>query len=154
MRTPRARRRSTPIPPRKLKSEALTALYDAWEGARNPASGLADFARFDPGRFAAAGELCVVEIGLDGGIGHIEASGPIDRALKEVEPGLAEADSIVQACRRCAATAQPCYESLRFDLGRGDTVSFEKLLLPYSANGMRVTHIVGIAMFQGENLKA
>lgn len=142
----------------KLKDEALTEFYDAWEGMRNPASGLADFALFDRGRFAAAGELCVVEIGPDGGIGHIEASGPIiaqlDRALKEVEPGLAEADGLVQAYRRCAATAQPCYESLRFDFGRGDTVSFEKLLLPYSANGMRVTHIVGIAVFQGENLKA
>ncbi|MFZ0570411.1 MAG: PAS domain S-box protein [Rhodomicrobium sp.] len=140
---------------RKLKSEALTAVYDAWDGARNPASGLADFAHFDRGRFAAAGELCVVEIGPDGGVGHIEASGrtiaQLDRALKEAEPGLAEADGLVQAYRRCAATAEPCYESLRFDFGKGDAANFEKLLLPYSANGMRVTHIVGIAMFHGEN---
>jgi PAS domain S-box-containing protein len=143
---------------RKLKSEALIALYDAWEGTRDPASGLADFARFDRGRFAAAGELCVAEIGPDGGISYIEASEPvsaqINRALREGEPGLAEAGGLVQAFRRCGASAQPCHESLRFDFGAGDEVSFEKLLLPYSANGVRVTHIVGIALFHGENLKA
>ena len=43
----------------------------------------------------------------------------------------------------------PCYEHLRFDVGDGEGVNFERLLVPYSEHGARVTHLAGMAIFSG-----
>jgi hypothetical protein len=47
------------------------------------------------------------------------------------------------AYRRCALTGKPSYEYARMDLGDGFTESFERLLLPFSSDGLAVDRIVG-----------
>jgi hypothetical protein len=59
-------------------------------------------------------------------------------------------NSLVEAYRRCAKSARPSYEHVMFDFGDGDSVTFERLLVPYSDTGLGVTHLVGIAVFGGE----
>ncbi len=139
---------------RKLKSEALAELYDAWDAGRDGDDGVPDFLRFERDRFASSGGLTLAEIAEDGAVRHIEAGAALmerlGRPLKEAELSSAETGSLAETYRRCVATARPCYESLRFDFGEGDAVSFERLLVPYSAGGGRVTHIAGIAVFRGE----
>ena len=44
----------------------------------------------------------------------------------------------------------PCYEHLRFDFGDGDGVAFERLLVPFSSGGKRVTHVVGLVVYSDD----
>jgi PAS domain S-box-containing protein len=52
------------------------------------------------------------------------------------------------AYRRCIRSAKPGYEYASFNLGRSGAVFFERLLLPFSDDGQRITHIVGMGNFE------
>ena len=41
------------------------------------------------------------------------------------------------------------FEYARYDLGEGEPVLFERLILPVSDDGERVTHLVGLALLSG-----
>jgi hypothetical protein len=57
--------------------------------------------------------------------------------------------SLTGAYRRCVRTSSPRYEYARYDLGEGEPVLFERLILPLSDDGERVTHLVGLALLSG-----
>lgn len=139
---------------RKLKSAMLRDFYDAWASLRGPRDQVPIFARFDRERFSAGGCLTIAECAPNGSVKLIE----VGKALSE-RMGRAAADgdlmsedplSVAEAYRRCSHSGKPCYEQLRFDFGDGDPVTFERLLMPFSQGGRRITHVVGIAVFTGE----
>jgi hypothetical protein len=41
----------------------------------------------------------------------------------------------------------PVYQSARFDFGEGDPLHLERLVLPVSEDTLRITHLVGVAVF-------
>ncbi len=49
--------------------------------------------------------------------------------------------------RRCQETALPSYEYARFSLADEMPLLFERLLLPLSDDGVRVTHLLGVVFF-------
>ena len=51
---------------------------------------------------------------------------------------------------RCARHLLPVYQSARYDFGDGAPVNFERLVLPLSGDGARVTQLLGVALFDGE----
>lgn len=50
--------------------------------------------------------------------------------------------------RRCICSGKPAYEYAYFNLGQGRSIFFERLLLPLSDDGCRITHIIGMASFE------
>ncbi len=58
--------------------------------------------------------------------------------------------NMLKVYRRCAQKGEPTHELLHFDFGDGNPLTFERLLVPFSATGGRtVTHVVGIALYDG-----
>lgn len=140
---------------RKLRSRVLAELYDAWDSERDAGGGPPDFQQFDRERFAKTGGLTLAEVSGDGSIRFIETGEALmehlSNPMKESPISSAEASSFTEAYRRCAGTAQPRHEILKFDFSEGDTVYFERLLVPYSSGSSHVTHVVGIAVFHGDS---
>ena len=58
--------------------------------------------------------------------------------------------SLAAVYGRCARQRMPVYQSARYDFGDGAPVSFERLVLPLSADGSAVTQLVGVALFGGQ----
>jgi PAS domain S-box-containing protein len=137
----------------RLRSDIMRGFYDAWEAARGPDGQTPQFRRFDRKRFEATGGLTLAQIAADGSVTLVETG----RALTEwmgrpVEIGdLAEedADSLVEAYRRCARGTAPCYEHLRFRFSEHEGLTFERLLVPLSRGGQRVTHVAGLVVYSG-----
>jgi PAS domain S-box-containing protein len=146
---------------RRLKSPALVAAYLFWRAARNlgkpPRLADLDWGRLpdadhgftvavEPGegsptfRFLKVGRALIARLGMEGT--HVTAEfrpDPNDEML----------GSLTGAYRRCVRTSSPSYEYARYDLGDGDPVLFERLILPVSDDGERVTHLVGLALLSG-----
>lgn len=57
--------------------------------------------------------------------------------------------TLSSAYRRAANSGLPCYEFVRYDLGDGAPVRFERLILPATSDGGRATHLIGIILFSG-----
>ena len=137
----------------RLKSDTMRAFYDTWASLKGPDGALPLYKSFDRTRFQATGgltiatvsdadEVAFLEVGraLAAGLGRLDGdSSLVDDAL----------DSIKDAYRRCARSASPCHEHLRFDFGDGDILVFERLLVPFSRGGRRPTHIAGLVVFSG-----
>jgi hypothetical protein len=139
---------------RRLKSPTVCSLYDAWARHRDTAGTLPQLAGFDWSRFAATGALTIAVVEAGGAavrfvqVGRAlidELGHPLhDQDVAEDETGITE------TYRRCGRQGEPTHELLRFDFGDGDPLTFERLLVPFSATGGRtVTHIVGIAVYEG-----
>lgn len=139
---------------RRLKSPLITAFYDTWSLQRGAGEIPPDLSKFDWGRFAATGALTIAVIETGGalrfariGRALIEELGrpPYDRDLTEDETiGMAEVYQL------CADKAEPTHELLRFKFSETDTLTFERLLVPFSAtSGRSVTHVAGIVVYDG-----
>jgi len=138
----------------KLQSETLRAFYDAWVGLKAFDGGLPTLKRFTRDRFAASGGLTVAEVDPDGTIRFLEVGRALTERLGRLvrDDDLADddPDSMKAAYQRCARGRAPCYEHLRFDFGDGNVVTFERLLIPFSRGGKRVTHIAGLVVNTGD----
>jgi CheY-like chemotaxis protein len=58
--------------------------------------------------------------------------------------------SLEGSYRRCARMLGPSYEYGNYDFGDGEPVTFERIILPLSDDGQRVTHLLGMALFNGD----
>ena len=140
---------------RRLESETLRALYDAWASHGEGAAGLPRFRRLHLQRFTATGGLTVAVV--DGGrqVRFVEIGKALverlGRAIPEDRPPADEEAALAEAYLRCAREARPFYEHLRFDFGGGQVVTLERLLLPFSRSGNEVTHVCGMIVFGGDN---
>jgi two-component sensor histidine kinase len=142
---------------RKLKSQLLIAFYDQWVSQSGTRGGLPRYRSFDRAPFEASGALTIAAVGPGFEINFVEVGRALlDRlgqALNHEDMTDEDPNSLIEAYRRCAKSARPSYEHVMFDFGDGDSVNFERLLVPYSDTGHVVTHLVGIAIFSG-NTKA
>jgi len=142
-----------PVSPvrRKLKSDATRALYDQWSRLRGPIGELPKLAHFDWSRFAATGVLTLASVLANGEIRFAEIGRALVAELEAARaPAALDGEELVRVYRRCAEKADACHEYLRFDFGDGDPLSFERLLVPFSATGGgKTTHVVGLALFDG-----
>jgi len=55
--------------------------------------------------------------------------------------------TLAGAYRRAVRSSLPSHEYARYALGDGVAVSFERLILPLSSDGLRVSHLLGIVLF-------
>jgi len=159
-------RLNAPLPPlgsvhyespvrRRIRSATLCALYDAWAQHREAAGTLPQLAGFDWGRFAATGALTIAVVEAWGESVRFVQVGrtlinELGHPLQDRDIAAEDETGIAEAYRRCGRQGEPTHELLRFDFGDGDPLTFERLLVPFSATGGRsVTHIVGIAVYEG-----
>jgi hypothetical protein len=128
----------------RLRTAPLRDLYDRWRSLRSDGP-LPPLGRFDPGPLGASGQLLAVEVDrtqepvsfrflsvgstLTTRLGRPLSGERVPVAGEEVMGALEG------AYRRCVRTSAPSYEYARFDLDDGGPVLFERLLLPFSADG-------------------
>jgi two-component system CheB/CheR fusion protein len=137
----------------QLRSDIMRGFYDAWEAAKGPDGQTPQFHRFDRRRFEATGGLTLAEVAADGSVTLVETGKALTEWMgRPVELGdLAEEDpdSLLEAYRRCARGTAPCYEHLRFRFSEHEGLTFERLLMPLSRGGQRVTHVAGLVVYSG-----
>lgn len=143
---------------RRLRTTVLREFYDAWAAIKGTDDVLPALASFDRARFAATGGLTVAAIDPDGDVRFLEIGHALTerlgRLVDQADLTGDDPDSLKEAYRRCAKGTNPCYEHLRFDFGDGNVVAFERLLVPFSRGGRRITHIAGLVVFSGETRPA
>ena len=139
---------------RKLKSQILINFYDQWVRQLGAKGDLPKYRSFDRAPFEASGALTIATVGPGFDINFVEVGRALldrlGRALDNKDMANEDPNSLIEAYRQCAKSARPCYEHAMFDFGDGESVTFERLLVPYSDTGHGVTHLVGIAIFSGE----
>ncbi len=139
---------------RKLKSQLLIAFYDQWVRQLGAKGELPRYRSFRRASFEASGALTIAAIGSGFNVQFIEVGRALldrlGRALDNKDMTDEDPNSLVEAYRRCAKSARPSYEHVMFDFGDGESVNFERLLVPFSDTGVGVTHLVGMAIFSGE----
>lgn len=139
---------------RKLKGEIVCALYDTWARQRGSTGSLPQLAQFDWSKFASTGALTIAKIEDDGQVRFVEVGrmlvGELGRPLTDQDLGGEDGAGMAEVYRQCARKGEPSHEYLRFDFGDGQPLTFERLLVPFSAGGGSiVTHVVGIALYDG-----
>ena len=143
---------------RKLKGEIVCALYDAWARHRAPGGSLPQLASFDWSKFAATGALTIAKIESNGVVRFAEVGraliGELGRALQDQDLQGEDPTSMAEVYKHCARKGEPCHEFLRFDFGDDEPLTFERLLVPFSATGGSVTHVVGVALYDGHTRPA
>ena len=144
---------------RRLKTPVICALHDTWARLRGPDGALPSLPAFDWTRFAATGWLTIAAIEADGTVRFVQVGSALvdelGRPISEQDLAQDEGLNLVSAYRRCAETAEPTHELLRFDFGDGEKMSFERLLVPFAASpGSAITHVAGIAVFEGTTTPA
>jgi hypothetical protein len=140
---------------RNLRHATVRALYDSWTQLRGVGSALPALSGFDWKRFAATGALTVAQVHADDSVRFIQVGQALTAALgrgieaKDLEDN--DPYSLAEAYCRCSRQGDPTHELLRFDFGDGTPLTFERLLVPFSApDGETATHVIGIAIFEGQ----
>jgi PAS domain S-box-containing protein len=146
---------------RRLRSPELLAAYLFWRAARNgdrpprlpdlnwgglPQAANAFTAAIEPAGNTVNFRFLHVGAALEGRLGR-----RLGGTLVSELGGPAQDDEVLGSLegsyRRCARTQAPSYEYASYDFGDGAPVMFERLILPVSDDGHRLTHLVGIALF-------
>ncbi|MFL5258037.1 MAG: ATP-binding protein [Rhodopila sp.] len=65
------------------------------------------------------------------------------------QPGDEELGALIAAYRRCASQKVPVYQSAHYDFSDGEPVRFDRLVLPFSADTLNVTHLLALVQFEG-----
>ncbi len=141
----------------RLRSPTLRPALQRWRNALKSAP-LPRFADFYAGDDVAA-NLVVVDVDctrlpVSFRIAHIGASlaRAAGTAAKGSELPVVGSDMLGSqeaAYRRCVRSRRPSYEYARYELGDGRPVLFERLLLPFTVDGVSVTKLVCIAVIDG-----
>ena len=147
----------------RLRKLELRGLYMAWDAART-GERLPEPGDVDPALFGLESNAFVIEVDSAAdvpvfrftNVGN-ELVGRLGRKMDGdtivPEPANDMVGSLEAAYRRCYGRRAPTYDSARFDFGDGAPVFFERLLLPVSAVGGDITHLVGVALFEGDPLQ-
>ncbi len=142
----------------RFRAEILRPVLRRW---RREAAGreLPDLAAFNFKGLGVADRLAIVSVDLTRLpiAFRIESTGErITGMAGAVVPGMhvpvtgAQVPGTVEAAyRRCAQSRRPGYEYARFDLGDGQPVVFERLLLPFAAAGPGSVVLASIVFLEG-----
>jgi PAS domain S-box-containing protein len=139
----------------RLRNPGLRDAYDRWCALRNAGGGLPDCDLFPSDDSTMKDNSFMVEAG--GGQAGVYRYVRFGNALAErlgrslvghpVGDDGDELGSTGASYRRCQETALPSYEYARFSLADEMPLLFERLLLPLSDDGVRVTHLLGVVFF-------
>lgn len=145
----------------RLKSECTRSLLDHWRAIRTgPTVPL--FETFAINACSEPHRIVIAEIDLGKVPIHFTFA-LVGETLRDAVPDSLVAkempvsgnDSLAAqeaAYRRCALTGRPSYEYARIDLGDGDRETFERLLLPFSSDGISVDRIVGAVVIERDSV--
>jgi two-component sensor histidine kinase len=139
---------------RRLRNTIVASLYDNWARQRGPGGNLPQLAGFDWTRFAATGALTIAVLEAGGAVRFVQVGRALihelGHPLRDQDVAVENETSMAEVYRRCGRQGEPTHELLHFDFGDGDPLTFERLLVPFSTTGGRtVTHVVGIAVYNG-----
>ena len=92
-------------------------------------------------RYHSAGEIITQRIGRP----------LVGESVNAIAGDVEVLGSLESAYRRCAKDRMPIYQFIRIDFGDGAPMRFERLLLPLSDDGRSITHLLGVALFDGND---
>jgi hypothetical protein len=140
----------------RIRNPALRTFYLRWREVLIDGDGLPDVDTFDPGDLAPMSFTAAVEphgfrfvvFGerLAAWLGH-SLKGQLVR-----DDALERFGSLKAAYRSCVEHQVPAYESAQFDFGGGDTVSFERVVVPLFGGGQTVSHVAGAVMIEDNDV--
>ena len=138
----------------RLRTPKLREAYQAWRRARQPGR-LPTLAAFDLAALPAAADAFLVALsgtqeGPEFRFVSVGAAltGRFGQVLDGTSPSADDAlGSLADGYRRCLRTGLPAYEYARYRIGGEAPMLFERLLLPLSDDGGRLTHLAGIVLF-------
>lgn len=139
-------------------AEELHALGRQWEALARRSGGLPRLDEIDIASIPGAERLFVAAVERGAGplqfhyvhvgaklmemFGQPGQGGPLRKGREQVL-------GLLEACyHQAMATGQPCHDWARLYLDDGKAVEFERLLLPFSEDGISVSHIMGLAVFR------
>jgi PAS domain S-box-containing protein len=139
----------------RLRADGPKALLAHWRRAKGTRR-LPDFADFDPAACGEPGRLVVAEVDMGrvpitfrfASVGG-ELEQALGRPLAGTDLAVIGQDGPVSweaAYRRCARTGKPSHEHARLDFGDGAPELLERLLLPWSTDGVLVDRLVGLVV--------
>jgi CheY-like chemotaxis protein len=140
----------------RLRNPSLRDAYDRWCALRNAGGGLPDCDLFPSDDTAMNDNSFMVEADSGGKAGDYRyvrfGNALAERLGRSLVGELVSEDgdelgSAGASYRRCQETAVPSYEYARYALADEMPLLFERLLLPLSDDGVRVTHLLGVAFF-------
>jgi signal transduction histidine kinase len=139
----------------RLRNPGLRDAYDRWSALRNAGGGLPDCDLFPSDDTTMNDNSFMVEAGAGQAdeYRYVRFGNALAERLGRSligQPVGADGDDLGSAgasYRRCQETAVPSYEYARFSLADEMPLLFERLLLPLSDDGVRVTHLLGVVFF-------
>lgn len=143
----------------RLQTEVLRMFFMHWQAAKLHARSLPPLHQIDPGRFGLLPYTLIINVNSSydpprydydrvGAALNRRFGGALDgRIVDDLTDELDILGSAGAAYRRCVTTGSPSCQSARFDLGDGDPLRIERLLLPVSNDGECVSHLVGVIYF-------
>lgn len=143
---------ASPTLAERIKSPALRTFYRRWRESLIDGNGLPCIDSFDPGDLAPMSFTAAVE---PHGFRFVFFGDRLAAWLGESLKGRLVRDdalerfgSLKAAYRSCVEHQLPAYESVRFDFGGGDTVSFERVVVPLFDASETVSHVGGAVMIE------
>ncbi|RST29867.1 hybrid sensor histidine kinase/response regulator [Sphingomonas ginkgonis] len=139
---------------RHLRDDRLRLAYERWAAIRGTRR-LPSLDDFDVDGLALDEMMfCTVEPGTPEAKVRVDRLGEaLERRLGRPLDGLPLAigdedlfGSMSGAYRRCQATLAPEYDWARFRMG-GESIRIDRLVLPFAADSIRVSHLVGVILF-------
>jgi PAS domain S-box-containing protein len=139
-----------------LRNPRLRSVYDYWRSRRDPSGNLPDYSLFRIDGTDMTDNSFIVEV-IGGrhtvGFRFVQIGQILEQRLGRslvgelVDDVGDELGSAGASYRRCLETASPSYEYAHYSLADETPLLFERLLLPLSDDGIRVTHLLGIVIF-------
>lgn len=140
----------------RIRSPALRTFYGRWREALVDGEGLPGIDTFDPGDLAPMSFTAAVE---PHGFRFVCFGDRLAAWLGESLKGRIVRDdalerfgSLKAAYRSCVEQHLPAYDSVHFDFGGGDTVSFERVVVPLFDASQTVSHVGGAVMIEDNDV--
>ena len=142
---------------KRIRDAAMRGLFDAWLAARGDER-LPRLDRRAPVSDKIAAVSFLAEVNHTAptvSFRFVSVGASLTARLGRQLDGVAADDtsqdaigSLQNAYSHATATGLPSYEFVRFSLGDGPADTFERLILPFSEDGSRPTHLFGMVLFQ------
>jgi hypothetical protein len=140
----------------RLRNPGLLDAYDRWRVLQSASRSLSDCDLFPSDDTSMSDNSFMVEASSNGHTGeyrYVRFGNALAQRLGRSlvgDPVGDDGDELGSAgasYRRCQETASPSYEYARYSLADETPLLFERLLLPLSEDGVRVTHLLGVVFF-------
>ena len=136
----------------RIRNPALRTFYRRWRDILINGNGLPNIGMFDPGDLAAMSFVAAVEphafrFTFFGGRLAAWLGESLEGRLVP-DDALERFGSLKATYRSCVEQQVPAYDSVHFDFGGGDTMSFERVVVPLFDAGQIVSHVGGAVMIE------